>query len=570
MGQKVNPISLRLQQTNRHFDSCWFNDFNYTDVLNRDLKIQSYINLILKQIKYCSARFFIQNLPNKIKINVFFLNPKNLRKKTSRAFQLKQLPSKFQGKNKLGKKNRKIATTQFLLAKKNCFLKNYKKQKIGKTKLVNYFLINFTNKAFLAPSSFLEKLNSKINNDNLTKNKINLFLRYLLLKNFSLKATDKKCLLLEKKQTQCFLFSNLVNFKLLDNNNNLVLTTNFLKTKIYKHEKNLQENILKNNLQFSSISKKSYWKNPKKIQFAEKNVLLLSDPLHVKLTKTVEKQLDDKFVTLNQDLLNQHSNLSVENKLVTAEKSFGKKAIFCNLEKKKLDLLYLLCCEKINCNFLFLNLINTSLEKKNYAFLSLINNQSLKKTHNNYNKYFKNLSNKTLINKVILPEKFLFEKKFDNLEKLESFKSYSANYKNNKKKVLLLQNSPYKKHLESQLSNVFFCNVVMSFSRFSNEKQSAIFLAEQIIYYLEKRVPFFKIKNQILREITKNSFLKGLRISVSGRVGGRSKKAQRSKVQMIKYGQTCLHVFSSKIDFASKHAYTAFGLLGIKVWICYN
>ena len=41
MGQKVNPISLRLEQTNRHFDSCWFNDYNYTNLLNRDINIQS-------------------------------------------------------------------------------------------------------------------------------------------------------------------------------------------------------------------------------------------------------------------------------------------------------------------------------------------------------------------------------------------------------------------------------------------------------------------------------------------------------------------------------------------------
>ena len=121
MGQKVNPISLRLEQTNRHFDSCWFNDYNYTDVLNRDLKIQSYINLILKQIQVSSARFFIQNLPNKIKINVFFLNPKNLRKSTSRAFQLKESPINLQRKGKIGKKNRKIGITQIELARKSCF-----------------------------------------------------------------------------------------------------------------------------------------------------------------------------------------------------------------------------------------------------------------------------------------------------------------------------------------------------------------------------------------------------------------------------------------------------------------
>lgn len=517
MGQKVNPISLRLEQTNRHFDSCWFNDYNYTDVLNRDIKIQSYINLILKQIKYSSARFFIQNLPNKVKINVFFLNPKNLRKNTSRAFQLKELPSNLQRKGKIGKKPRKIRTTRLELARKSCFLKNYKKQTISKAKLVNYLLINSTNTASLMPLFDSKKLNLKINNGSYTKNKINLFLRYLLLKNFSLKSIVKFPVSL-RKQTQGFLFQNLINFRLLNNNNKLVLTTNFLKTKIYDHEKSLQENILKNNLQFSSISQKNYWKNPK--QAVQKSPSFILDTL---------LESNDKLITLN------HGNtLSVKRKV----------------ETKKLNLLNLLCSENINANSLFLNLINNNSKKKDYIFSSLINDQSLKRVHNNYNRVFKNISNLTVSN---TPSQILEE-----------------NYKNNKKKILLLQNSSYKKHLESQLSNVLFSNVVVSFSRFSNEKQSAIFLAEEIIYYLEKRVPFFKIKNQILREITKNSFLKGLRITCSGRVGGRSKKAQRSKVQIIKYGQTSLHVFSSKIDFASKHAHTAFGLLGIKVWICYN
>ena len=216
----------------------------------------------------------------------------------------------------------------------------------------------------------------------------------------------------------------------------------------------------------------------------------------------------------------------------------------------KLDLLNLLCSQNTNYSSLLLNLINNQFLKKDYIFSTLINNESLKKTHINYNQIFKNFINLTTSNL--------------------SAQVLENSYKTNKKKVLLLHNSSYKNHLEAQLSNVFSSNVVVSFSKLSNEKQSAIFLAEEIIFYLEKRVPFFKIKNQILREITKNSFLKGLRITCSGRVGGRSKKAQRSKIQIIKYGQTSLHVFSSKIDFASKHANTAFGLLGIKVWICYN
>jgi ribosomal protein S3 len=606
MGQKVNPISLRLEQTNRHFDSCWFNDYNYTNVLNRDIKIQSYINLILKQIKYSSARFFIQNLPNKIKINVFFLNPKNLRKSTSRVFQLKESPNVSQRKGQIGKKNKKIRATRFELVKKNCFLKHYKKQPISKAKLLNYLLINSTNTVSLVPrylvghdqgSSDSKKLNlrnplpvalpvtarvtlvGKINNSSYTKNKVNLFLRYLLLKNFSLKSIVRFPVL-TMKQTQSFLFYNLINFKLLNNNNKLVLTTNFLKTKIYDHEKSLKENISKNNLKFSSVSQKNYWKNPS----------FILDTLSVALPVTARVQSDEKSIALH------HGNaLSIKRKVETT----------------KLGLLDLLCSQNINSNSLFLNTINNGSEKKDYIFSSLINNQSLKKTHNNYNKVFKNFSNLTVSNspsqilevspesgkpglclaqtlaiakktKVPLVPNKVWNKDACTLAVtgratgeaagalVQKEQSTLESYQINNKKILLLRNSSYKKHLESQLSNVFFSNVVVSFSRFSNEKQSAIFLAEEIIYYLEKRVPFFKIKNQILREITKNSFLKGLRITCSGRVGGRSKKAQRSKVQIIKYGQTSLHVFSSKIDFASKHAHTAFGLLGIKVWICYN
>lgn len=88
MAQKVNPISLRLEKTNRTFDSSWFNNSNYSYLLKKDIKIQSYINVLLKQIKYSSARYLILNLPNKTKINVFFYNPNKNRRNTSKIFYL--------------------------------------------------------------------------------------------------------------------------------------------------------------------------------------------------------------------------------------------------------------------------------------------------------------------------------------------------------------------------------------------------------------------------------------------------------------------------------------------------
>ena len=47
MGQKVNPIGLRLQ-INRTWDSRWFADRNYADLLIKDLEVKKYIHENLK------------------------------------------------------------------------------------------------------------------------------------------------------------------------------------------------------------------------------------------------------------------------------------------------------------------------------------------------------------------------------------------------------------------------------------------------------------------------------------------------------------------------------------------
>jgi hypothetical protein len=140
----------------------------------------------------------------------------------------------------------------------------------------------------------------------------------------------------------------------------------------------------------------------------------------------------------------------------------------------------------------------------------------------------------------------------------------------NKAKGLYSSNLVYKSHLESFLSKQYNSFFNLHLFRTLIEMQGALFLVQGIIYYLERKIPFRRIKTQILKEIPRYKHIKGVRMSCSGRVGGRSKKAQRSKTQSVKIGQTPLGVFSSKIDFASKSALTRFGLIGVKVWVCYR
>ena len=104
MGQKVNPISLRLEKTNRHFDSCWYDDYNYTDLFLQDLKIKNYLKVVLNQITYPEGRVSIENLPKKTNINLFYHNPTFYRQKKNIRFQLQNFKEKktktFAEKNK--------------------------------------------------------------------------------------------------------------------------------------------------------------------------------------------------------------------------------------------------------------------------------------------------------------------------------------------------------------------------------------------------------------------------------------------------------------------------------------
>ena len=123
--------------------------------------------------------------------------------------------------------------------------------------------------------------------------------------------------------------------------------------------------------------------------------------------------------------------------------------------------------------------------------------------------------------------------------------------------------------MEAVLGRGLGLSVAMYPYKSMEEEQTARFLSEEIAYYLERRVPFRRIKQALMRELQKR-YIEGVKVSCSGRVGGRSKKAQRSREEGFQWGQTSSHVFSSKLGFASRSALTPFGKVGIKVWICYK
>lgn len=72
MGHKVNPIGLRLG-VNRTWDSRWYADDDYADLLHEDLKIRDYLNNRLTQAGV--SRIIIERPAKKARISIHTARP---------------------------------------------------------------------------------------------------------------------------------------------------------------------------------------------------------------------------------------------------------------------------------------------------------------------------------------------------------------------------------------------------------------------------------------------------------------------------------------------------------------
>lgn len=413
MGQKINPISLRLQYTNRQFDNCWYSNYFYKNLINKDVLFHSYLNNFLKLMKLPTGRYSIQHLQKKTQIYNFFCYSKSTRQWRSQLFGL-------------------APNTKFL-KKTRYFFKNktqFKRKTRRYTKFHSFY--NAVNQ--LAVYKLQKKITS--------------------FQNFRLWAAVKN--------TACSPFFSLST----------------------KANRTIPEKLLDLSAYFSP-----------KCRVFEKNLFFSKHPA----------------------LLENGDQASLKNEKIQP-KQRGSGEISLNHEKKKVD-----CFLKINEN-------SSRLFLQNLFVYKTLKSSLKQKKH----------SSKSSLNRSI-----------------------STNQKQG------IFDFKYKNYLESSLSSVD--NVELNFIpvRVKNDWQHANYLADEIVYFLEKRIPFRRLKNKILKQLAKVSTIRGVRITCSGRVGGKSKKAQRAKTECIKYGQTSLQVFSSKIDFSMKTAFTSFGSVGVKVWICY-
>ena len=72
MGQKVNPIGLRVG-INRTWDSRWYADRNYSDLLHKDLELRNYLEGRLKQAGI--SKIVIERPAGKARVTIYTARP---------------------------------------------------------------------------------------------------------------------------------------------------------------------------------------------------------------------------------------------------------------------------------------------------------------------------------------------------------------------------------------------------------------------------------------------------------------------------------------------------------------
>jgi small subunit ribosomal protein S3 len=92
---------------------------------------------------------------------------------------------------------------------------------------------------------------------------------------------------------------------------------------------------------------------------------------------------------------------------------------------------------------------------------------------------------------------------------------------------------------------------------------NASVVGQMIAEGLEKRMPFRRVLKSTVEKVMAVREVLGVRIVVSGRLGG----ADMSRTEKIMKGRVPLQTFRANIDYAHTEAHLPYGQIGIKVWI---
>lgn len=115
--------------------------------------------------------------------------------------------------------------------------------------------------------------------------------------------------------------------------------------------------------------------------------------------------------------------------------------------------------------------------------------------------------------------------------------------------------------LRSDLQDIIKKDFNLEIEEIKNPAIEAQLIAENIAFQLIKRIAFKRAIKRAMEQAM-NSGLKGIKVTVSGRLGG----AEIARRETYKEGKVPLQTFRADIDYGFSEALTTYGLIGVKTW----
>jgi small subunit ribosomal protein S3 len=116
---------------------------------------------------------------------------------------------------------------------------------------------------------------------------------------------------------------------------------------------------------------------------------------------------------------------------------------------------------------------------------------------------------------------------------------------------------------DSSTSNKNSKSVQINISEIKRPELDAALVGANIAHQLQKKVSYRRVVSKVIQS-TMRMGAEGIRINVAGRLGG----AEIARSEKFSEGRVPLHTLRADIDYVLTEAFTQYGIIGIKVWIC--
>jgi len=116
--------------------------------------------------------------------------------------------------------------------------------------------------------------------------------------------------------------------------------------------------------------------------------------------------------------------------------------------------------------------------------------------------------------------------------------------------------------LKKELEGVSKSEIIINILEVRKPEVDAQLVAENVALQLERRVAFRRAMKKCVTSSLKFG-AKGIRVNCAVRLGG----AEMARSEWYREGRVPLHTLRADIDWGFAEAHTAYGLIGIKVWI---